>query len=204
MGCDFVTSRITERPFVLASGSPRRSAILRGLDVDFELDPHRIEEFEVPDETPEEHVVRLAMDKALDAADRRKRGTVLGADTIVLLDSRIVGKPTDESDARAMLAELRGRDHEVLTGLALVRAGDRAAVAAYERTVVTFRELTDEEIRSYVANGEPMDKAGSYAIQDCGAGIVERVEGCFYNVVGLPVVRMLALLDELGALRAER
>jgi septum formation protein len=198
LSCDFVSSRVPERPFVLASGSPRRSSILRGLDVRFELDPHRIEELEVPGETPEEHVVRLSSEKAGDVAARRSEGTILGADTIVLMDGRIIGKPADAADAERMLAGLQGRTHEVLTGLTIIRASDRSAVSGYERTSVTFRELRPDEIAAYVANGEPMDKAGSYAIQDCGAGLVRRVEGCFYNVVGLPVVRMLELLDELS------
>ncbi|MBD3367570.1 MAG: septum formation protein Maf [Candidatus Eisenbacteria bacterium] len=200
MSCAFVTSRIRELPLVLASASPRRSRILEGLDVDFVHEPHSIDERELPGETPEAHVVRLAREKALDTARRRDRGTVLGADTIVLFEGRVIGKPAGEEDARTMLSMLQGRTHDVLTGLALVRASDGAVVSDVERTRVTFRELDEREIAQYVAHGEPMDKAGSYAIQDCGAGLVRRVEGCFYNVVGLPVVLLLTLLDDLGAL----
>jgi len=189
MSCEFITSRISEPPLVLASGSPRRSAILRGLDVDFVLEPHLTEELERAGETPQEHVVRLAAEKALDVASRRERGTVLGADTIVLMDGAVIGKPRDEAQAGAMLAALEGRTHDVLTGVALVRASDSVTVTG---------SLSSDEIASYVEHGEPMDKAGSYAIQDCGAGLVSRVEGCFYNVVGLPVVRTIELLDELA------
>ena len=198
MSCEFITSRISELPLVLASRSPRRSVILRGLDVDFVLEPHLTEELKRAGETPQEHVVRLAAEKALDVASRRERGTVLGADTIVLMDGAVIGKPRDEAQARAMLAALEGRTHDVLTGVALVRASDSVTVTGYERTRVTFRPLSSDEIASYVEHGEPMDKAGSYAIQDCGAGLVSRVEGCFYNVVGLPVVRTIELLDELA------
>lgn len=200
MSCDFVTSRIRELPLVLASASPRRASILEGLDVDFVLDPHRIEELERPGETPDEHVLRLSREKAADTAGRRDRGTVLGADTIVVLDGGVLGKPSDRAQARRMLGTLQGRSHDVLTGLTLMRAGDSASVSGFELTRVTFRALSEREIASYVEHGEPMDKAGSYAIQRCGAGLVRRVEGCFYNVVGLPVVRMLELLDELAAL----
>lgn len=197
MSCTLVTSRVTELPFVLASGSPRRASILRGLDVDFVLDPHTVDERVLDGESPEEHVVRLSAEKAADACARREAGTVLGADTIVLLDGRIVGKPADGIDAARTLGRLAGRSHVVLTGLTVARASDGASASGYERTLVTFRSLTEEEIASYVSHGEPMDKAGSYGIQRCGAGLVERVEGCFYNVVGLPVARMLSLLDML-------
>jgi septum formation protein len=188
---------ITELPLVLASGSPRRKRILEGLDLRFEVEPSDIEEDEEPGETPEEHVVRLAGLKAAEVAHRHPSGTVLGADTIVLLEGALLGKPSGPPDAVRMLRAISGRWHEVLTGLAVVRCSDGATVRGFERTRVLVRELTDGDIEDYVAGGEPLDKAGSYAIQECGAALVSRVEGCFYNVVGLPVVRLSLLLEEL-------
>lgn len=197
MSCSLVAGLITELPLVLASGSPRRKRILEGLDLRFEVEPSDIEEDEEPGETPEEHVVRLAGLKAAEVAHRHPSGTVLGADTIVLLEGALLGKPSGPPDAVRMLRTISGRWHEVLTGLAVVRCSDGATVRGFERTRVLVRELTDGDIEDYVAGGEPLDKAGSYAIQECGAALVSRVEGCFYNVVGLPVVRLSLLLEEL-------
>jgi septum formation protein len=190
---------ITEPPFVLASSSPRRKRILEGLDLEFAVEHPTVPEDAVDGETPEEHVTRLALAKASEVASRRNRGIVLGADTVVLLDGRILGKPTDADDARRMLQSTRGRWHEVFTGVGLVRCSDGAAVSGHERTRVLMRDLTDEEVDEYVAGGEPLDKAGSYGIQECGAAVVDRVDGCFYNVVGLPVARLCRMLEELAA-----
>jgi len=195
--CSFVARLISERPLVLASASPRRKSILEGLGLEFSVAPSGVDETEVDGESPEEHVVRLAGLKASAVAVRYASGTVIGADTIVLLDGALLGKPADPPDAVRMLHAISGRWHEVLTGLAVVRCSDGATVRGFERTRVLVRELADGDIDDYVAGGEPLDKAGSYAIQDCGAAVVSRVEGCFYNVVGLPVVRMTRLLEEL-------
>ena len=199
MSCPLIASLITEFPFVLASGSPRRRRVLEGLDLEFTIEPPGVDESELPGEAPEEHVVRLARSKARTVAGDHSIGTVLGADTIVLLDGVLLGKPSDAPDAARMLRSISGRWHEVLTGLALVRCSDGECAADFERTRVLVRELTDSQIEDYVAGGEPLDKAGSYGIQECGAALVERVEGCFYNVVGLPVVRLGSLLEDLGA-----
>lgn len=198
MSCGLVGALITEFPLVLASASPRRKRILEGLGLGFEVEPSDIDENEEPGETPDEHVVRLAGLKAAEVAKRHASGTVLGADTIVLLDGVLLGKPGGPSDAVRMLRTINGRWHEVLTGLTVIRCSDGATVRGFERTRVLIRKLTDSSIEEYVAGGEPLDKAGSYAIQDCGAAIVSRVEGCFYNVVGLPVVRLSRLLEELA------
>ncbi|MFH1690301.1 MAG: Maf family protein [Candidatus Eisenbacteria bacterium] len=197
MSCSLVGGLVTELPLVLASGSPRRKRVLEGLDLEFEVEPSDIKEGEEPGETPDEHVVRLAGLKAAEVARRHPSGTVLGADTIVLLDGALLGKPSGPPDAVRMLRAISGRWHEVLTGLAVIRCSDGATVRGFERTRVLVRELSDGEIDDYVAGGEPLDKAGSYAIQECGAAVVSRVEGCFYNVVGLPVVRLSLLLEEL-------
>ena len=199
MACTLLTGLIDETPVVLGSRSPRRARILEGLDVDFVIDRPSIEELAVDGETPEEHVARLSLEKALDVARRHDRGTLIAADTIVVLDDRLLGKPEDPADAVRMLKSLRGRWHEVLTGVTVVRCSDGASATGLERTRVLFRRLTDAEIVDYVGCGEPLDKAGAYAIQDCGAAVVERVEGCFYNVVGLPVARLCRALEDLRA-----
>ena len=197
MSCGLVADLIGELPLVLASSSPRRRRILRGLDLEFVIEPPGTDENVEAGETPEDHVVRLAGMKAAEIARRYAEGTVLGADTIVVIDGVMLGKPSDPPDAVRMLKTISGRWHEVLTGLAVIRCSDGATVRGFERTKVLVRELSEREIDGYVAGGEPLDKAGSYAIQECGAAVVSRVDGCFYNVVGLPVVRLSLLLKEL-------
>ena len=183
---------------MLGSRSPRRRRILEALGLDFIVDPPDVSEDALDGEEPHEHVTRLAREKAAVVASRHKVGTVLSADTIVLLDGGLLGKPDGPGDATRMLRMIRGRWHQVLTGLAIVRCSDGASASGHERTRVLVRDLTDHEIAGYVAGGEPLDKAGSYGIQDCGSALVERVDGCFYNIVGLPVVRLCRVLEELG------
>jgi septum formation protein len=197
MSCGLIADLIGELPLVLASSSPRRRRILRGLDLEFVIEPPGTDESVDAGETPEDHVVRLAGMKAAEVARLYAEGTVLGADTIVVIDGVMLGKPSDPPDAVRMLKAISGRWHEVLTGLAVIRCSDGATVRGFERTKVLVRELSESEIDGYVAGGEPLDKAGSYAIQECGAAVVSRVDGCFYNVVGLPVVRLSLLLKEL-------
>jgi septum formation protein len=197
--CWLVRRLIEEEPLILGSGSPRRVRILEGLGLEFLVDPSGIPEDALDGEGPEEHVGRLALAKASEVAGRHARGTVLGADTIVVLDGRLLGKPDGRPEAEAMLRAIRGRWHEVVTGVAAMRVSDRAFAVGSERTRVLVRDMSDDEIAAYVDGGEPLDKAGSYAIQDCGSAVVERVEGCFYNVVGLPVVRTCRVLEELSA-----
>ncbi len=198
MKCTLVSALICEHPLVLGSRSPRRRRILEGLGLDFIVDPPDVSEDALDGEEPHEHVTRLAREKAAVVAARHRVGTVLSADTIVLLDGRLLGKPDGPGDATRVLRMIRGRWHEVLTGLAVVRCSDGASASGHERTRVLVRDLSDREIAGYVAGGEPLDKAGSYGIQDCGSAVVERVDGCFYNVVGLPVVRFCRVLEELG------
>ncbi len=200
MNCSFVDKLITERPLVLGSASPRRRRILDGLALEFTVDPPDADETASDDETAVEHVRRLSWLKAATVAGRRERGTVIAADTVVVLDGEMLGKPADPAEAVETLLRLRGRWHEVLTGVTVMRCSDGASAGAVERTEVLVRFLAEDEIADYVAAGEPLDKAGSYAIQDCGAALVEQVRGCFYNVVGLPVVRLCDVLKQLDTL----
>jgi septum formation protein len=201
VSCPLVAHLIEEQPLILGSGSPRRRRILDGLGLDFVVDVPGVPEELLPGEGPEEHVLRLAGGKARDVASRHERGTIIAADTIVLIDGRVLGKPSGPEQAVEMLKTIRGRWHEVFTGVAASRASDGAVSTGHERTRVLVRDLSDREVDEYVAGGEPLDKAGSYGIQDCGAAVVERVEGCFYNVVGLPVVRMCSVLEKLSSER---
>jgi septum formation protein len=174
---------------LLASASPRRAEILRAVGWPFEAFPVSIDESPQPSEDPATYVERLAREKAeAAAAKQRPPALVLGADTTVVVDGMMLGKPCDAEDARRMLRLLSGRRHEVLTGVALVRAGERVEHAvAHEMTRVRFSRMSDEEIDWYVATGEPLDKAGAYAVQGRAALFIEAIDGDYWNVVGLPV-----------------
>jgi len=187
---------------ILASASPRRRELLAQADFKFEVYPAHVPEDPLEGEEPIAYVSRLAREKAevvfsaLSAADGRREGeplVVLGADTTVTLDEHILGKPEDAADAARMLRLLSGRTHRVITGVALATA-EGTEVAA-ESTTVRFAEMTDEEIAAYVATGEPMDKAGAYAIQGRAARWIPRIEGCYFNVVGLPLALVSRLLE---------
>lgn len=174
-------------PLVLASSSPRRAEILRAVGWPFETGAGEVDETRRAGERAEEYVRRLARAKAEAGAASRLFGLVIGADTVVVVGEEILGKPRDEDDARRMLRSLSGRWHEVLTGVALVRAESGRAVIGVERTRVRFAEMSDEEIGWYVSTGEPRDKAGAYAVQGRAALFIEAIEGDYWNVVGLPV-----------------
>jgi septum formation protein len=191
---------------VLASASPRRRELLTQAGFTFEVHPARISEDPKPGEDPIAYVVRLAREKAeavfteitnAHASDQRASAppqVVLGADTTVEVDNQILGKPEDAVDAARMLRLLSGRTHRVITGVAVVSAA-RTEVAA-EVTAVKFLELSDEEIAAYIATGEPMDKAGAYAIQGRAARWIPRIEGDYFNVVGLPIALVSTLLED--------
>lgn len=181
---------------ILASQSPRRRELLDLIGIRHEVRPADVDETALPDERPVPHAERLARSKAAALADGSAGTVVVAADTIVVIDDMILGKPADEADARRMLRLLAGRSHTVFTAVAAAR-GDRI-VSAVEQVGVTFRDLDEAEIAAYVATGEPMDKAGSYGIQGFGATIVRRVEGDYFAVMGLPLVRLVTLLRELG------
>ncbi|MCK4622138.1 MAG: septum formation inhibitor Maf [Desulfuromonadales bacterium] len=185
---------------ILASASPRRKELLEQIGLAFEVIPSRAEEKELPGETPEEHVVRLSIDKASEVANRPEitGRWFIGSDTIVLCNGQILGKPLDEQQAAVMLRQLSGREHQVLSGYAILdrETGRQRTEAVMTR--VRFRELTDEEITRYIASGEPADKAGAYAIQGLGVCFVAGIEGSYSNVVGLPLCRLTLALKELG------
>jgi septum formation protein len=176
---------------VLASQSPRRSELLRNAGIGFRVQAAEVDETPFPGELPVNYVRRLARAKA----DAVAGDLVLGADTAVVIDGQILGKPVDQADAARMLRLLSGRSHEVITGICLK---GREAWVAHESTTVFFAPMTEEEIRRYVASGEPMDKAGAYAIQGLASCFVERIVGSYSNVVGLPVAvvyRYLRTID---------
>jgi septum formation protein len=174
-------------PLVLASASPRRSEILKAVGWPFETHPAGVDETRLAGERAEDFVRRLAREKAEAVARTRLFGLVLGADTTVVVDGEILEKPRDAEDARRMLRALGGRWHEVLTGVALVRAETGRAAVGVERTRVRFAETTEEEIGWHVETGDVLDKAGAYAIQGRAALFIEAIDGDYWNVVGLPV-----------------
>ncbi|MCP3982378.1 MAG: septum formation protein Maf [bacterium] len=187
--------------FILASASPRRLELLRRLGIRAEALPSSVVELERPDEPAVDFVSRLAEEKGRDVAARVVHGpapyVLLAADTAVVLDGRAMGKPRDADDARAMLRDLRGREHEVITGVFVLRGDDGRGASFHETTRVRFRDYPDSTIEGYVATGEPMDKAGAYGIQGAGAALAEEVHGSFFNVVGLPIERLAGWLARL-------
>jgi septum formation protein len=186
------------KPLVLASASPRRAEILRAVGWPFETLAAQIDETPRASEEPARYVERLAREKAEAVAQSVPGRLVLGADTTVVVDDLMLGKPLDEKDAIRMLRSLNGRWHEVLTGVALVRAGDeKQSLVSHQVTRVRFASMSDEEIGWYVATGEPMDKAGAYAVQGHAALFIEKIEGEYWNVVGLPVRLVYSLAQEI-------
>jgi len=187
---------------ILASASPRRAEILRTAGIQFEISHAGVDETPLGNELPGDYVRRLALAKALSAAERNRGraggALVLGADTIVAVGGEILGKPSSPDDARRMLRSLSGKIHEVHTGLALLRNPGPKQYVVEEITRVRFAPLTDQEIEEYIATGEPFDKAGAYAIQGVGGRYVTRIEGCYFNVMGLPLARLYSLLRESG------
>jgi septum formation protein len=184
---------------ILASASARRAEILRDAGYHFTVLSSAIDETPYPDESPQDLVQRLANTKADLAAARAVGAAILiAADTEVVLDGHIFGKPRSSDDARRMLTKLSGRTHSVLTGVCLIRLPDAERISFVETTLVHFAPLSDEEITRYLATGEPHDKAGAYAIQGYAARYIPRIEGCYFNVVGLPLARVQQALTELG------
>jgi septum formation protein len=207
---------------VLASASPRRQELLRNAGISFTVQPADVDETPRVGESPRECAERLAREKALAVAKNRSRDYVLGADTVVAVDDIILGKPVDAANAARMLRLLSGRTHQVITGVCLVCPGasekksatssssktgarsseeNRKLKVASETTLVTMLDLSDDEIREYIATGEPMDKAGAYAIQGTAARWIPRIEGDYSNVVGLPVKLVCELLHDQSAMQ---
>ena len=184
---------------ILASGSPRRRLLLKQIGLTFTVKPSSIVERFALHETPAQNVRRIALEKAKDVAAGVRSGIVIGADTVVVIGSKILGKPRNKREAAAMLRKLSGRKHVVHTGFALVDAGSGVWITDGVKTEVFFRKLADREIREYVSSGSPLDKAGAYGIQDdYGAVFVEKVNGCFYNVVGFPLERFFRRFREFN------
>ena len=187
---------------ILASASPRRAEILRNAGIQFEIRKTDVDESRIVGELPGDYVRRLALAKALSAAteyrDPLDETLILGADTVVVVDADILGKPASQDDARSMLRRLSGRIHEVHTGLALLRKPGTMQRVVEEITRVHFASLTEREIEDYIATGEPFDKAGAYGIQGIGGRYVTRIEGCYFNVMGLPLAQLWSLLCEVG------
>jgi septum formation protein len=181
---------------VLASRSPRRHHLLDLIGIAHDVQPGDIDERVRGRETPRRHAERLAREKAGAAAQADPDLVAIGADTIVLIDGKILGKPSNAVDAGTMLSLLSGREHTVVTAVAVARG--RRTRSAVEEVSVKFRKLSDDEIDAYIATGEPMDKAGAYGIQGYGATIVERIKGDYFAVMGLPLVRLVTLLREVG------
>jgi septum formation protein len=186
---------------ILASASPRRSEILERLGFEFEVVPARIEEGHSGD--PVKNVELLAELKAVDVQSSRPRKTILAADTVVACDGVTLGKPEGELEAAEMLRSLSGRRHEVITGMALIAPPNLRLIEA-ETTAVCFREITDAIINRYVQTGEPFDKAGAYGIQGLASAFVDRIEGCYFNVVGLPVALLFRMFADLERLVQRR
>jgi septum formation protein len=183
-------------PVVLASTSPRRKELLRLLQIEFEAQSSQVAEIAEANESPRDMVVRLARAKAEAVHKLRPEAIIIGADTVVVCDSQVFGKPASLEDARRILRQLSGRTHEVLTGICLIH-GNTPKVNC-SRTVVEFSSLTDQEVEWYLSTGEPMDKAGAYGIQGLGARFISRVNGCYSNVVGLPLSLLYQMLKQVG------
>jgi septum formation protein len=181
---------------ILASASPRRRELLNLVGIPHEVRPANIDETIRHRETPRRHVERLAREKASAIATRDQNLITIGADTIVVTNRKVLGKPADAAQAAAMLRQLSGREHTVVTAVAVSRG--KKLRSAVEEVRVKFRRLRDDEIDAYIATGEPMDKAGAYGIQGFGATIVECINGDYFSVMGLPLARLVGLLNDVG------
>lgn len=188
-----------QKTLILASSSPRRRELLEKLGCSFQVVPSQVEESIGGALAPDEYVKELSRLKALSVASGVSNGIIIAADTVVVLGGVILGKPETPGKARQMLHALSGKEHQVVTGLAVVDARTKKMEQEVVTTRVKFRQLDDELISRYVATGEPLDKAGAYAIQGKGALLVESIEGCYYNVVGLPLGTVNRLLEGFGA-----
>jgi len=187
------------RRLILASASSGRGELLRRTGIAFEVIPSDCDETTTATD-PEEHVRELALRKAQSVARSVDDAVIIGADTVVELDGEILGKPVGADGAREMLSRLAGRTHRLITGLAIVDSTDRALYSGVEQTLVHMRPLSPAEIDAYVASGEPLDKSGSYELQGLGATIIDRIEGDFSNVVGLPMAHLARALEGFGVM----
>jgi septum formation protein len=189
---------------ILASASPRRTELMALAGIEFSVVPADINEEVLPGEKPAEHVMRLSREKADAVAGTTNGRFFIGADTVVVLDDRILGKPADDAEAFRMLSALSGRNHEVVTGFSVFDKVSGIHVTRCVRTEVTFKELSEAEIRAYIVTGCPMDKAGAYAMQGGAVHFIRSICGSYTNVIGLPMTELYETLSELGALDGDR
>ncbi|MDW7674100.1 MAG: Maf family protein [Bacillota bacterium] len=180
---------------ILASKSPRRKELLELMGLEFAIMSKSIPEI-IADDNPPLGVSQLALEKAQAVVNELEEGLVIGADTIVLLENKILGKPESSLQAKEMLSQLSGKEHQVITGVAVIDVKSQKQVAVWEETKVLFRQLTEETIDNYIGTGEPFDKAGAYGIQGKGGLLVSSINGCFFNVVGLPITRLAGILEQ--------
>ncbi len=188
---------VGNRRLVLASKSPRRAELLKKAGIDFQIEIPEVDEREIS-EDPREHVLRLSKMKAQSVLPKVKEGLILGADTIVVSNGEILGKPRSREEAVLMLRKLSDKEHEVYTGLTLIEAGTGSAVSGYQCTKVKFKSLSDEEIALYISTGESEDKAGAYGIQGKGGSLVKRIDGPLDNVIGLPRRKLKEMLIQIS------
>ena len=182
-------------PLILASGSPRRKELLKNIGLKIRVIPSQVNEDNIPG-TPEEKACHWALMKT-EAVARQEKGVILGADTIVVFNDHIFGKPQNKNEAKKMLSQLSGNSHTVITGLVLINTQNTRQIIKSIKSTVTFRTIREEEIANYILTKEPMDKAGSYAIQGKGAAFVKKVEGCYTNIIGLPLTTCINALVEI-------
>lgn len=188
----------TTTPIYLASKSPRRKKLLKQLGINFKSFHVDLDEIFIKNESPIKTVKRLALEKMFEAEKVKNNGIIITADTIVVLKNEIIGKPKNSKDAKNILKKLSNNKHFVYTGFAVKNCTTEKVIVSYEKTEVTFRNLKSEEIDDYVATGSPMDKAGAYGIQDdFGAVFISKINGCYYNVVGLPLAKLYTSLNEV-------
>jgi septum formation protein len=196
---NLMARRKSNTGWILASASPRRKEILGRLGLRFRIDPSGMEEPDrSPHETPSRYAVRLACLKGRESAQKHKSGFILSADTIVVLGSHILTKPDSSSDARRMIQQLSGRWHEVITGICVIDAATGREHSAFSRTRVHFRKLSAAEIKWYIKTGEYRDKAGAYGVQGYASLFIDRIEGCYFNIVGFPVSTFERLCEKFG------
>ena len=181
---------------ILASASPRRKEILENTNVKFKIMASSIEELRLEGESPCQMVMRLAFEKGIDIASRQKSDLVISADTIVVLDNTVLGKPKDEIEARKMITSLSGRTHQVITGISLINLDNNKKIIDYVISNVKFKNLSEEDINDYIRTKESLDKAGAYGIQGYGALLVEEIQGDYFNIVELPISRLSDLLKK--------
>ncbi len=186
-----------EPKIILASASPRRAELLAKFGVQFAIEPSHIDESTQPDESPVEYITRLALAKVRDVGSRHQDGLIIGADTTVVFEGEILGKPQDEAAAFKMLRALAGRWHIVMTSVALLVVEAQREIVSYEKTMVRFARMNDEEIKWYLASGEYKDKAGAYGIQGSGGIFVKEIAGNYHNVVGLPLPLVYKLSQQV-------